>query len=111
MTYSNQAKQQMVSVQAASLLQYGAVSDVVVREMALGARRAAHADYAISVSGIAGPDGGSEEKPVGTVWFGFAGPQDNVLTFQQHFSGDRDAVRRQSVAWALQKLYGEFLTN
>jgi nicotinamide-nucleotide amidase len=91
-TYSNQAKQQMVSVQAASLLQYGAVSDVVVREMALGARRAAHADYAISVSGI-------------------AGPQDNVLTFQQHFSGDRDAVRRQSVAWALQKLYGEFLTN
>ena len=58
----------MVSVQAASLLQYGAVSDVVVREMALGARRAAHADYAISVSGIAGPDGGSEEKPVGTVW-------------------------------------------
>jgi nicotinamide-nucleotide amidase len=79
--------------------------------MALGARRAANADYAISVSGIAGPDGGSEEKPVGTVWFGFAGPQDKVLTFQQHFSGDRDAVRRQSVAWALQKLYGEFLTN
>jgi len=110
-TYSNDAKQQMVNVQAASLAQYGAVSDAVVREMAQGARQVAQADYAVSVSGIAGPDGGSEEKPVGTVWFGFAGPDDKVLTFQQHFNGDRDAVRRQSVAWALQKLYGEFLTN
>jgi nicotinamide-nucleotide amidase len=110
-TYSNEAKQQLVEVKADSLAQYGAVSDAVVREMALGARKAAHADYAISVSGIAGPDGDSDEKSVGTVWFGFAGPQDNVLTFKQHFNGDRDAVRRQSVAWALQKLYGEFLTN
>ncbi|MGJ0481390.1 nicotinamide-nucleotide amidase [Pantoea agglomerans] len=110
-TYSNEAKQQLVDVQADSLAQYGAVSEAVVREMAQGARKAAHADYAISVSGIAGPDGGSEEKPVGTVWFGFAGPHDNALTFKQHFNGDRDAVRRQSVAWALQKLYGEFLTN
>ena len=110
-TYSNEAKQQLVNVQADSLAHYGAVSETVVREMALGARKAAQADYAISVSGIAGPDGGSEEKPVGTVWFGLAGPQDNVLTFQQHFSGNREAVRRQSVAWALQKLYDEFLIN
>ncbi|MXP49623.1 nicotinamide-nucleotide amidase [Pantoea sp. Eser] len=110
-TYSNEAKQQLVGVQATSLEQYGAVSEAVVREMAQGARHAAQADYAISVSGIAGPDGGSAEKPVGTVWFGFAGLQDKVLTFQQHFSGDREAVRRQSVAWALQRLYGEFLTN
>jgi nicotinamide-nucleotide amidase len=101
----------MVDVQADSLAQYGAVSEAVVREMAQGARKAAHADYAISVSGIAGPDGGNEEKPVGTVWFGFAGPQDNVLALKQHFNGDREAVRRQSVAWALQTLYGEFLTN
>jgi len=110
-TYSNDAKQQLVGVRATSLEQYGAVSEAVVREMALGARHAAQADYAISVSGIAGPDGGSAEKPVGTVWFGFAGPQGKTLTFQQHFAGDREAVRRQSVGWALQQLYGEFLTN
>ena len=110
-TYSNDAKQQLVGVQATSLEQYGAVSEAVVREMAQGARQAAQADYAISVSGIAGPDGGSVEKPVGTVWFGFAGPHEKTLTFQQHFAGDREAVRRQSVAWALQRLYGEFLTN
>ncbi len=110
-TYSNEAKQQMVAVQAITLTQFGAVSEQTVREMARGACNAAAAEYGIAVSGIAGPDGGSEEKPVGTVWFAIAGPDGRVLTQRQNFSGDRDAVRRQSVCWALQTLLDEFLTN
>ncbi|ALV91284.1 MULTISPECIES: nicotinamide-nucleotide amidase [Pantoea] len=110
-TYSNEAKQQMVAVQATTLAQFGAVSEQTVREMARGACNAAAAEYGIAVSGIAGPDGGSEEKPVGTVWFAIAGPDGRVLTQRQNFSGDRDAVRRQSVCWALQTLLDEFLTN
>lgn len=110
-TYSNQAKQEMIGVQAATLENYGAVSQQTVREMADGARKAARADYAIAVSGIAGPDGGTAEKPVGCVWFAFAAPQGKTEAFQQHFVGDRDAVRRQAVAWALQTLYDEFLKN
>ncbi len=69
-TYSNEAKSQMIGVSEATLRDNGAVSEPVVVEMAIGALRAARADYAISVSGVAGPDGGSVEKPVGTVWFG-----------------------------------------
>ncbi|MBK0099645.1 nicotinamide-nucleotide amidase [Erwinia sp. S63] len=110
-TYSNEAKQQMVGVQTATLAQYGAVSEQTVREMARGACNAAAAEFGIAVSGIAGPDGGSTEKPVGTVWLAIAGPGDRVLTQRQLFAGDRDAVRRQSVAWALQTLLDEFLTN
>ncbi len=68
-TYSNEAKSQMIGVSEATLRDNGAVSEPVVVEMAIGALRAARADYAISVSGVAGPDGGSVEKPVGTVWF------------------------------------------
>nr|VXZ81351.1 Uncharacterized protein (competence- and mitomycin-induced) [Klebsiella pneumoniae] len=71
-TYSNEAKSQMIGVSEATLRDNGAVSEPVVVEMAIGALRAARADYAISVSGVAGPDGGSVEKPVGTVWFGVA---------------------------------------
>ena len=110
-TYSNEAKQQMVGVQATTLVQNGAVSEQTVREMARGACNAAAADFGIAVSGIAGPDGGSAEKPVGTVWLAIAGPDDRVLAQRQVFSGDRDAVRRQSVSWALQTLLDEFLTN
>jgi nicotinamide-nucleotide amidase len=110
-TYSNEAKQQMLGVSAASLNTFGAVSEAVVREMASGALAAAHADYAISVSGIAGPDGGTQEKPVGTVWFGFASAAGEVATISQHFQGDRDAVRRQSVAFSLNYLLNEFLKN
>lgn len=110
-TYSNDAKQQMVGVQASTLVQFGAVSEQTVREMAVGASKAAAAEYAIAVSGIAGPDGGTSDKPVGTVWFGFAGPEGRVVAQCQRFDGDRDAVRRQSVGWALQTLHDEFLTN
>ncbi|MEZ3500549.1 nicotinamide-nucleotide amidase [Pantoea sp. KPR_PJ] len=110
-TYSNEAKQELVGVSADSLAQYGAVSEAVVREMAQGAQRAARADYAVSVSGIAGPDGGSTDKPVGTVWFGFVGPDGVTMAKRQHFQGDREAVRRQSVAFALQTLQDDFLAN
>lgn len=110
-TYSNEAKQQMVGVQAATLAQHGAVSEQTVREMVTGACAAADAGYGIAVSGIAGPDGGTAEKPVGTVWFALAGPEGRVLAQRQQFAGDRDAVRRQSVSWALQALLDEFLTN
>ncbi len=110
-TYSNEAKQELVGVSAGSLAQYGAVSEAVVREMAQGAQLAARADYAVSVSGIAGPDGGSADKPVGTVWFGFAGPGGVVVAKRQQFQGDREAVRRQSVAFALQTLQDDFWAN
>lgn len=110
-TYSNDAKQTLIGVSADALAQYGAVSEAVVREMASGAQLAARADYAVSVSGIAGPDGGSVEKPVGTVWFGFAAPGGIVIAKCQLFQGDREAVRRQSVAWALQTLHDDFLAN
>ncbi|MBY4890264.1 nicotinamide-nucleotide amidase [Pantoea sp. DY-15] len=110
-TYSNEAKQQMVGVQETTLQQHGAVSEQTVREMANGAAKAAAAEYAIAVSGIAGPEGGTPDKPVGTVWFAIVGPEGRVLAQRQIFAGDRDAVRRQSVAWALQTLLDEFLIN
>ncbi|MCE0489641.1 nicotinamide-nucleotide amidase [Pantoea sp. Mb-10] len=110
-TYSNQAKQQMVGVQADTLARHGAVSEETVREMAAGACRTAAAEYGIAVSGIAGPEGGTAEKPVGTVWFAIAGPDGEMLTQRRVFTGDREAVRRQSVAFALQTLLDEFLIN
>ncbi|WP_158784097.1 nicotinamide-nucleotide amidase [Pantoea sp. BAV 3049] len=110
-TYSNQAKQEMVGVTAASLESYGAVSEQVVKEMAEGSRAEAGATFALSVSGIAGPDGGSVEKPVGTVWFGFAAESRETLAQRKVFSGDREAVRRQATAWALLTLRDHFLKN
>lgn len=110
-TYSNEAKHQMISVSSATLETWGAVSEAVVREMAQGALYAAAADYAVSVSGIAGPNGGSEEKPVGTVWFGFASRHDGMIARHRLFKGDRDEIRRQSTEYALQTLWEEFLKN
>ncbi len=103
-TYSNRAKTEELGVRPATLDRYGAVSEMVAAEMARGARDAAHVDYAISVSGIAGPDGGGPDKPVGTVCFGWVGPDDEPETETLHFAGDRDAVRRQTVAYALDGL-------
>ncbi|MEQ0273760.1 nicotinamide-nucleotide amidase [Klebsiella sp. CN_Kp100] len=110
-TYSNEAKSQMIGVSEATLLDHGAVSEPVVVEMAIGALRAARADYAISVSGIAGPDGGSAEKPVGTVWFGVASASGQGVTQRECFAGDREAVRRQATAYALNLLWQQFLQN
>ncbi|MBS0848807.1 nicotinamide-nucleotide amidase [Citrobacter sp. JGM124] len=108
-TYSNQAKQQLIGVMPQTLETHGAVSEPVVREMSAGALQAAEADYAVSVSGIAGPDGGSPEKPVGTVWFGFASNQGQHSAKKALFAGDRNAVRRQATEFALQTLWNDFL--
>ena len=105
-TYSNEAKQRLLGVLPHTLETYGAVSEETVREMAEGALRLANADYALSISGIAGPDGGSAEKPVGTVCFGLATRQTSFAR-RMHFTGDRNAVRAQAVAFALQWLAQE----
>ncbi len=102
-TYSNEAKQQMLNVNPTTLAHYGAVSEEVVREMALGALIASKADYALSISGIAGPGGGSDEKPVGLVWFGVASKKRIWAEFKV-FNGDRDQVRAQAVQHAIQLL-------
>ena len=101
-TYSNAAKQDMLGVRAETLAQYGAVSEAVVAEMATGALQHSQAHIAVAVSGIAGPGGGSPEKPVGTVCFGWAVRGGAVLTKSCQFAGDREAVRWQSVVYALQ---------
>lgn len=104
-TYSNRAKEERLGVSPATLLEYGAVSRQTVREMARGAKAAARADYAVGISGIAGPSGGSESKPVGTVWFGFAFPGGSCEEMRR-FDGNRESVRAQAVAFALERLAG-----
>lgn len=99
-SYSNEAKQQLLNVNPSTLRHYGAVSEETVREMALGALIATKSDYALAISGIAGPDGGTEDKPVGTVWFSLATKQ-RIWAKSCLFQGDRAAVRRQSVQFAL----------
>ena len=100
-TYSNEAKQDMLGVRAETLAQYGAVSEAVTAEMAAGAVLHSRAQVAVSVSGIAGPGGGTASKPVGTVCFGWALQGGKVRTATHRFEGDREAVRRQSVEYAL----------
>lgn len=100
-TYSNAAKQQLLQVPQNIIEQHGAVSREVVESMALGAMELADADLAVSVSGIAGPDGGSIEKPVGTVWIGFARRGCPAMSHLFLFSGNRKSVRNQSVEEAL----------
>ena len=103
-TYSNDAKQEMLGVNKSTIEAYGAVSQETVNEMALGALKNSHADYSLSVSGIAGPSGGSADKPVGLVWFAWA-YQDTVITSEKKiFSGDRNEVREQAVFHALTEL-------
>ena len=99
-TYSNQAKQDRLGVMPDTLLKHGAVSRETVYEMARGAKAVAQADYALSISGIAGPGGGSAAKPVGTVWFGLATPEGSFEKTAL-FTGDREAVRAQAVEYAL----------
>jgi nicotinamide-nucleotide amidase len=103
-TYSNKAKQRWLMVDARLLEQYGAVSSEVVEAMAQGALTQAEADYAIAISGIAGPDGGSPDKPVGTVWLGWASGLGHHSSKLLSLKGDRESVRQQAVAHALQGL-------
>ena len=109
--YSNAAKMRDLKVSRTTLRRHGAVSEATVLAMARGALRATGADLSVAISGIAGPDGGTPGKPVGTVWFGIAGRQRAVRTSAtcKAFGGDRDAVRRQSVAFALQLILQQAL--
>jgi nicotinamide-nucleotide amidase len=99
--YGNNAKASMLGVSPALLEQHGAVSAPVAEAMVTGALAASGADLAIAVTGIAGPDGGTEDKPVGTVWFGFGLRGQHPVSVRHHFDGDRDTVRRQTVSTAL----------
>lgn len=102
-TYANSAKRQLLGVSEETLEQYGAVSEQVVKQMAQGAIKQSEADYAIAVSGVAGPDGGTEEKPVGTVWVCWQTPS-QIWTHKLVLSGDRQAVRTKAVKKSLQQL-------
>jgi len=101
-TYSNLAKQQMLKVSEATLKQHGAVSEATVREMAEGALNNSAAHVALAVSGIAGPGGGTPDKPVGTVWFAWGLKNGEILAKRFQFSGNRTEIRRQAVQVALQ---------
>ncbi len=100
-TYTYISKREMLGVKGTSLARHGAVSEQIVREMALGTLRASHAQVAVSVSGVAGPGGGTPDKPVGTVCFGWACAPRKVVVQTRRFRGDRDQVRRRAVAHAL----------
>lgn len=104
-SYSNGAKESLLGVKNETLVEHGSVSEAVVQEMARGVMNLSGSDIAVAVSGVAGPDGGSDAKPVGTVWFAWAirdGAKKNVATNLQQFSGDRELIRELTVAHALQ---------
>jgi len=103
-TYSNEAKQDMLGVPCQTLRSEGAVSEATAGAMVQGAIARSRAQWALAVSGIAGPTGGTPAKPVGTVCFAWAGPEDWVALETRHFAGDREAVRAQTVAHALDVL-------
>jgi len=99
-TYSNEAKHEMLGVELDILINHGAVSEATAAAMAIGALRHSHADWALAITGIAGPGGGSKEKPVGTVCFGWAGPGSYADVETLHFPGSREDVRAHSVIHA-----------
>ncbi|MSR15024.1 MAG: nicotinamide-nucleotide amidase [Gammaproteobacteria bacterium] len=103
-TYSNLAKEQMLGVPATTIAAHGAVSAETAAAMARGALVHSQAFITVSITGVAGPSGGSPAKPVGTVWFGFAVRSGSVLTRKRHFFGDRRAIRAQAVEFALDGL-------
>ena len=99
-TYSNEAKQEALGVSADTLRRHGAVSEETAREMAAGALARSHGQVALAITGVAGPTGGSADKPVGTVCFAWADGS-KILSETRRFEGDRESVRRQSVVHAL----------
>jgi nicotinamide-nucleotide amidase len=102
--YTNLAKREMLGVSTTILSRYGAVSEQTARAMAEGALTHSHAQVALAITGVAGPSGGTPEKPVGTVCFAWAAKKRETQSRKQVFSGDREGVRRQSVVMALQGL-------
>lgn len=108
-TYSNQAKTECLNVPAELIDSFGAVSEPVAKAMAEGAQTRAHVNVGVSITGIAGPTGGSAEKPVGTVCFGWMIKTEGVsdghcITKTMHFTGDRQAIREQACYYALSEL-------
>lgn len=104
-TYSNAAKVQMLGVSAKTLEHYGAVSAETAAQMASGALAHSAADVAVAVTGIAGPDGGTPEKPVGTVFIAWAAKNGKVEVAKKQFSGNRRQIRAQTVAGALEGVW------
>jgi nicotinamide-nucleotide amidase len=102
--YSNQAKGKTLAVHKSTLKRYGAVSEHIAREMALGIKSKSTADWGLAVTGIAGPGGGTRSKPVGLVYLGIAGPGDFVRTRRLNLTGDRQRIRRSSATAALNLL-------
>jgi len=106
-SYSNDAKESLLGVRPGTLESAGAVSEEVVAEMVAGVLTLSGADLGVAVSGVAGPDGGSDAKPVGTVCFAWAAPGRAPVTERLHFDGDREAVRARTVVHALERLREE----
>lgn len=102
-SYANSIKQQLLSVDASILEEQGAVSESVVVGMAAGVRELAHANLSVAVSGVAGPGGGSQDKPVGTVWFAWQSPT-QIKTSRQFFLGDRNRIQSAATEFALRGL-------
>jgi len=105
-TYSNDAKVDLLGVKQETIGSFGAVSEAVAREMAVGALHQSSAEFAVAVTGVAGPDGGTSSKPVGLVWFAWASLDGKVETRFEIFGGDRAAIRGQAVLEALKGLVG-----
>lgn len=103
-TYTNTAKRELLGVKTETLTRFGAVSEPAARAMAEGALAASHADLAVAVTGIAGPGGGSPEKPIGTVCLAWAVRRQPTRTATEHFRGDRETIRRAAVKAALEGL-------
>jgi nicotinamide-nucleotide amidase len=103
-TYSNLAKTEMLGVPEGLIASVGAVSEAVARRMAAGAKTAARTDIAVAITGIAGPGGGTADKPVGTVWFGLANRHGDLFTRHRLFTGDREEIRHAAVTYALSLL-------
>lgn len=103
-TYSNEAKNELLDVRLDTLKQFGAVSEETAREMAEGALKNSHSDVSVSITGIAGPDGGTRDKPVGTVWIGLAQKNKPSLTFHAVFKGDRATIRLSTLESAFTHL-------
>lgn len=105
-TYSNIAKQEILGVDSQILIKFGAVSEPVAQAMAEGALQSNHAQVSVAITGVAGPDGGSKNKPVGTVCFAWIVSKRPPKTATKYFLGDRDSVRKQAVKFGLLELYG-----
>lgn len=110
-TYTNQAKQEMLGVSAETLAANGAVSEETVCEMVRGALKHSHADIALGITGIAGPGGATAKKPVGTVWIAWGNKDGYLHSEQHHFTGEREEVRREAVACALDGVLRHLLTK